>query len=367
MSSLIVEISEIVDVQDHPNADRLELATVRGWQCVVQKGAFRKGDRCLYIPIDSVLPPEVEATIFPSDSKVKLSKSRVKTIKLRGAISQGLVVPLELFPSIATLSVGTDVKDLLGISKYQPPVSSSPQSKCLQKSKKQCNPHFREYTDLENIKNYPNVFTEEDIVAITEKIHGTNFRAGWVPSEPTTLWKKILKFFGLLPRYEFVYGSHYVQLQDKPKNHTGYYDTNVYLEAVEKYNLRDIIPLGYVVYGEVYGDGIQKGYMYGCKPGERKLAVFDIFEVESESYLDFEHMSELLDLEDLPQAPVDFIGRYYPGLPEELATYESHFPNTPVREGVVMRPLQESKAYMGRKILKCINPEYYLRDNSEHH
>src|SRR5574340_1044228 len=97
MSTLKVEICEIKSVEPHTNADRLEMVQVLGWFCVTGKGNFKPGDKCIYFPIDSILPESVETTLFGPDSKIKLSKSRIRTIKIRGNISQGMVCTPELF------------------------------------------------------------------------------------------------------------------------------------------------------------------------------------------------------------------------------------------------------------------------------
>jgi RNA ligase (TIGR02306 family) len=365
MSAHPVEISEIVDVQPHPNADRLELATVRGWQCVVQKGAFRPGDRCVYIPIDSVLDPLLEAKIFGADSKVKLSNHRVKTIKLRGAISQGLVVDL---PSLELdgLRVGTDVAAQLGVSKYEPPEApASMRTSTGATSRKQTNPHFRKYTSLENAKNHPNVFEPGETVVVTEKIHGTNFRAGYVPFHADTLWKRFKSFVGLAPKWDFVYGSHNVQLQSKLLADT-HYDSNVYAEAVKKYRLRDLLQPGEVVYGEVYGDGIQKGYTYGCGPGERKLALFDT--MVDGKYLDPLAFREWAQARDLPVVPTLLKGPFDLAAVKALTAGASVLaPSQRVREGVVVKPLKDTVTHIGRKVLKFISDEYLLRDQTDFH
>lgn len=364
MSSNIVEICTVNAVAPHPNADRLELAYVKGWQCVVPKGQYKEGDLCVYIPIDSVLPHNVEAIIFPEGSKVTLSKSRVKTIRLRGAISQGLMVSTELL-SVANLPVGTDCSKFLGITKYEPPVSASPQRNLQQKSKKQCNPHFKKYTSIENFKNFNEVFAEGDKVVITEKIHGTNFRAGYVPTKANTLWKKILKFFRVLPEYEFVYGSHNVQLQDNPR--PVYYSTDVYTETVNKYDLKSMLLEGEVIYGEVYGGTIQKGYHYGCDKDERKLVVFDLM-VDGE-YVEHARMESRCAFMKLPTVPVLFKGGFSASHAKLLSTGDSVLaPTQKVREGIVIKPVEETTCYMGRKILKLINDDYYLlKDTTDFH
>lgn len=363
MSTLKVEVLPIEDVQTHPNADALEIASIKGWQCVVRKDSFKKGDLCVYFPIDSVLPNTLEATIFGSDSKVKLHHSRVKTIKLRGAISQGLAVPPSLI-GVLNPKIHLDLTSTLGVTKYEPPVKASPQRNCLGVSKKQSNPHFKKYTSIENLKNYPCLFEQGELVHITEKIHGTNFRAGWVRTHAGTWLKKVLKFFGLLPEWEFVYGSHNVQLQSRPYN--GFYEKNVYSEAVINYGLEKALRRGEVVYGEIYGDGIQKGYNYGCPPGVRKLVIFDV--LRGGSYLPHDAVVSFCSDEMLPVVPTLYTGPFCLDKAKELASGGSVlYPEEKIKEGVVVRPFSESTTYMGRKILKLINDDYLLKDQTEFH
>jgi RNA ligase (TIGR02306 family) len=372
MSSHIVEICEVDDVQPHPNADRLDIVRVKGWQCVVGKGEYRKSDKVIYIPIDSVLPENVESILFPPDSKVKLHNHRIKTIKLRGAISQGMAVKPETLAVCG--EVGYDVGGVLGITKYEPPPPKEPGFRGRQTSPKQCNPYFHKYTDIENIKNYNSVFEPGEIVVVTEKIHGTNFRCGWVKSVPNTWWKKVKKFFGWLPEWEFVYGSRNVQLQDRGSGATTFYEENVYAEAVKKYRLKEVLDKGYVLYGEIYGDGIQKGYTYGCGKGERKLAVFDVqiqshLNPNSQLYLDSAQLGQFVLDTKLPSVPIIYVGEYDEARIKSMAVGESVVaPSQKIREGVVIRPLHEAVSICGRKILKLINDDYLLKaDTTENH
>ena len=371
MSTLKVSIERVRSVQPHPNADRLDLIEVLGWQCVVSKDSFKVGDLCVYFPIDSVLPQPVEQAIFGIDSKVKLEKSRVRTIKLRGAVSQGLAVHPQTLISLLPYSIGEgdEVTEKLGVTKYEPPASGTLTVAHVKTSKKQTNPNFRKYTEIENGKNYPDLFQEGEEVVVTEKIHGTNFRAGRVPFSASTLWKKILQFLGLAPKFEFVYGSHNVQLQDKVLAST-YYDKNVYAEAVVKYGLAHkdnmfYIPDGYVVYGEVYGDGIQKGYNYGL--GERALVLFDI--MKDGEYLDFPDFDKMATSNYWPTVPVLYVGPYNKEKIMSMVSGPSVLcPDQKVREGIVVKAVKEQTTHMGRKILKLINPDYLLdKNNSEWH
>lgn len=368
MSTFKVEIVKIESISNHPNADRLEILKINDWNCVSAKGNFKSGDLCLYFPIDSVLPEEIEVKIFGPNSKVRLNNHRVRTIKLRGAISQGLAVPPSLF--FDKFKEGQDVTEKLGITKYEPPVDIRPVgTKLCQATKKQINPNFRKYTGIENAKNYTNIFEDGEIVSVTEKIHGTNFRCGWVKNEANSFWKKILKFIKILPEYEFVYGSHNVQLQNKLLAKT-YYNTNVYSEAVHKYDLKKIIPKGTVVYGEIYGDGIQKGYTYGCKQGERKLVIFDI--MINDKYVDVYEFEAILSFwkpicpMELKSPPEIYCGPFNKEKIKELTNGNSILcPTQKVREGVVVKPLENATCIIGRKMLKFISDEYLLRNQNE--
>lgn len=364
-----VKIVQIQRVEKHPNADRLDLVHIDGWQCVAGRGQYKPGDRAIYIPIDSILSPRTEAQLFPPDSKIKLNKSRVRTIKIRGAISQGMLAdPLAL--GISTRHpIGYDVGIELGITKFEPP-APPPQMVGNATSKKRRNPYFREYGGLDNWKHYPTVFTPEDEVIITEKIHGTNFRAGWLPVAANTWWKKALAFVGLLPKWEFVWGSNRVQLQGKRYN--SYYKNDVYSRVVHDYDLPNVLKKGEVIYGEIYGDGIQKGYSYGCKPGEIKLVVFDLWQHDFSNktgyFTNAINLDDWCDERKLPMVPILYEGKYDEAMAKELTHGTSVLePSQAVREGVVIKPYAETSCMSGRKALKLISDEYLLRDNTDFH
>lgn len=369
MSSHKVLVTTIASVAPHPNADRLDIVQVFGWSCVTQRGAFRPGDKCVYIPIDSVLSPTVEAKLFPPDAKVKLHHSRVKTIKLRGCVSQGMAVSPDVIGLPINIKDGTDVAYDLGITKYEPPAKPCPNSGPKKARKWHSNPHFAKYTDLENIKNYPAVFEQGETVQVTEKIHGTNFRAGWVPFVERTWWHKVKGWFGANPEWEFVYGSRNLQLQDRPKDKT-YYETNVYAEAVEKYGLRDKLHPGQVAYGEIYGPDIQKGYHYGLKAGERKLVLFDlkVFPIGGGEavWVDPVRTRSWFITLKLPIVPLLYDGPYQEQTIKDCAKGASKLaPSQAVREGCVVRPMKERTSYCGRVILKVINDDYLLSKHAD--
>jgi len=179
MSSLIVEVCKIDDIQPHDNMDKLELAIIKGWQCITQKGKFQKGDKVVYIPIDSMIPFELSEKLGitnylhnkKTDENGNIIASRVKTIRLRGALSQGLVIDVQ-DPS---WKVGDDVREKLGIEKYVAKVTCGGNSSRIHtfpKWRLKEYPEFNKYTEIENYKNYLNILEEGEECIATEKIHG---------------------------------------------------------------------------------------------------------------------------------------------------------------------------------------------------
>ena len=109
----LASIQKVLEVNPIPKADAIEVIKVLGWEIVVKKGEFQVGDNVVYIEIDSIVPdkPEFE---FLRDRKF-----RVRTIKLRGQVSQGICFPLNILPK-GNYKEGDDVTEVIGIKKYDP-------------------------------------------------------------------------------------------------------------------------------------------------------------------------------------------------------------------------------------------------------
>lgn len=110
----LASIREISAIHPIPGADRIEVAQVDGWECVVQKGEFQVGQHIVYVEVDSIVPD------VPEFEFLRPRKFRVRTIKLRGQVSQGLVLPLSILPDGAPCDLGDDVTEVLHITKYDP-------------------------------------------------------------------------------------------------------------------------------------------------------------------------------------------------------------------------------------------------------
>jgi hypothetical protein len=162
---------------------------------------------------------------------------------------------------------------------------------------------------------------------------------------------------GFSPKWEFVYGSRTVQLQDNPKSH------NVYKEIVDKYNLKFVIPFGEVWYGEIYGEGVQKGYSYGIKG--RDVMFFDV--MKDGKYLDWETISGENHAFGPCKAVPYWREKFNLESIKRQCTGVSGIDLAPTPEGFVVRPRHERTSHMGRVILKFINPDYLLKDNTEFH
>jgi RNA ligase (TIGR02306 family) len=388
MSDLIVEVCKVDNVIKHPNADKLSIVTVKGWQCIVSLNQYKEGDLVVYCPPDSIIPPAL-IEIYKLEFLKKNGK--VGTIKLRGIVSQGLI--LNVGPELGCYKCGENVAEKLGITKWEPPEPGfslgKPKEKisdywvkyinkeitlrrlifkslgiiktnCTPRSKNKLNPYFDKYTDIQNIKHFPTLFKDGEMVVITEKIHGSNFRAGRLKRGTHNIWRRFLNLF--TDKYEFVYGSHNVQ--KKLFGGKGYYKEDVYGIIAKRYQLDKILPDDCIVYGEIYGCGIQD-LTYG-KVNEIDVVFFDV-KVNGE-YLSWYPLVDFCKKYNLPMVPLLFIGKYTLDTVKgytEGAYVSSKLCPEEIREGCVTKSLGRRKVegieHIGRKILKSISTVYLLR------
>ena len=126
----LASVVEIASCDPIPETERLSVATMtgKGWRVVTGRDEFAPGDRAVYFEIDSYLPPDDERFAFLRERCLRkfVSKSggvlregfRIKTAKLRGVVSQGLLMPVVAFPEANGLEVGADLTDLLKVEHY---------------------------------------------------------------------------------------------------------------------------------------------------------------------------------------------------------------------------------------------------------
>lgn len=166
MARKLASIRKVKEIRPIVGADLIELVVIDGWQCVVKKDEFSVGDLGVYFEIDSFLPLEPEFEFLEKSSKKTmgdLEGLRLKTIKLRGALSQGLFMPykqLERFfiqnGNGQTFELGADVTEVLGVIKYDPPIPAE-----LKGDTKGNFPSFIKKTDQERIQNLFDIYSSD--------------------------------------------------------------------------------------------------------------------------------------------------------------------------------------------------------------
>jgi RNA ligase (TIGR02306 family) len=374
MSTLIVEICEIKEVRSHPDPETtaLEIAVVKGWEVVTRKGQFKAGDKAVFIPVDSILPSEL-ANGPTDDPPGRLgvknylaSGGRVRAARLRGAKSFGLI--FELNPELGddlTWPVGTDVAEHYGITKWVPPL------RCVDGDAERPHPRFHKYTDIENIRNYPNAILEGEEVSCSEKIHGSNGRLGYVLDQDESgaaIWT-------------WMAGSHNV----RRKEFDVHGKSSRFFDAMSP-QVKELLSylaleypwkepkFGVIVFLEIYGSGIQD-MAYGFQNGRWGTRAFDV--AINEQYLDDDVKDGLFKRFGVERVPVLYRGPFSQKIVEEFTDGPTTVCDPQVagkfrgREGIVITPVNErySKELGGRCIVKSVSIDYLTRkapvDNGE--
>jgi RNA ligase (TIGR02306 family) len=329
----IREISEIIPI---PNADAIEVIAVDGWKVVAKKGEFLPGDLCVYFEIDSVLPIQDRYEFLRKCCYVNkefVEGFRLKTAKLRGQISQGLVLPISAFPEDMSKEIGTDLTDYLGVIKWDPPLPLSLTGLALGHF-----PSFIPKTDQERIQNIdPDTFRKyqsEHTWEVTEKLEGTSTTYYWNNGH-----------FGVCTRN--------LELQDTEDSAQWSIAKNYGLmEFLKKLN-RNI-----AIQGELIGPGIQSNY-YGGK--QKDFYVFDIFDIDTGSKLNSCERLEIWgELSNLSISHVPVISDNYklPNNVEQLIQFAdgiSEINGYSNREGLVFKSMTD-----GSTSFKVISNKYLL-------
>ncbi len=334
-SPLHVPVALVSEVRPHPNADSLDIAHILGWQCVVKRGQFTAGDKVVYFPPDTVLPRELSDSWGVTNY---LDKQRIKATSLRGEPSFGLVMPCER----DDWQVGENVAEHYDVTKWEPPVREQrSQGKFIANPDAvPRNPLFTEYTNIANLRHYPDIFAVDELVVVTEKLHGTNSRIGMIDGE-------------------WMAGSHRMQrgegdaLYWSPRKHA-----ERLVAALAKHHRQVIL------YGEILGSGVQS-LDYGYK-GYEGYRAFDL--MIDGRYLDFHAFYAHCEAYEVPIVPVISQGAY--GSLQRVCeeTKGKTMLNTAnhLREGVVVRPLiGRTDPRVGRVILKYVSDDFLLAKKSD--
>lgn len=355
------EVIRVKEILPHPNADRLELIPVWGFTVVVGKGEWAVGDLGVYIMPDSIVPNEPEFRFLWGGLSCPRDKDRrIRVKRLRGVVSQGLLVKLPA-SAVGLAEEGMNLAGFMGITHYEPPDRCGTLADANSKNPNQraqpvkC-PHY----DIQPYLKFYTMFNKGEDVVITEKIHGANARYVYTP--PKHPWLASLPVIGRLFAGKFHVGSRNVW-----RRHDGY---NVWSKIATKYPEIEAFCRANprrVLWGEVYGD--VQDMKYGAKNGELFFAAFDIYNVESKRFLDYESMRYYCQLYNIPIVPVLYRGPYSHELVCELAEGPTTVPTsvrepTPhIREGVVVKTTVERDVILSQRAqLKLVGNGYYERN-----
>jgi RNA ligase (TIGR02306 family) len=340
-------------------ADAIEKATVRGWDVVVKKGDFSPDDLCVYCEIDSVLPEREEFEFL------RKNKFRIKSIRLRGQLSQGIIFPLSILGKVTInrnivhgdkgevsymhktisfihnskayyLEEGDDVTEILGVTKYEPPVANAQ----LAGDAKGNFPAFIPKTDEERIQNMKNVIVEKRDIDfyVTEKLDGSSCTIYCHDGE-----------FGVCSRN--------LELKET--------EGNVFWKIVRRDGFEEKLR-GYgrdiALQGEVVGPGIQKN-KYGLH--QHELYVYNVFDIKKDMYLSYPDLTDVVDQLMVKMVPLIDDHFRLPNTLEELigmADGYSALCKSSLREGIVVRPTKEMvRSKGGRLSFKVVSNKFLLK------
>lgn len=357
MATLHVGAEMLVNVRPHPNADSLDLANIGselGYQVVLPKGQYKDGSMVIYIPEGALVPQSILEQLGLVGKLSGKLKNVVRAVRLRGEISQGLVWVPEGYSPTWWINVAADRTNLarsFGITKFVPEVPVH------MAGEQEPAPDMLGWVEIENIKKYPRVIKDGELVTITEKLHGTCVIFCYqVADDVLQVSSK-----GLAAQHLAIKES----------------DTNLYWRVAHAYKIKSLLRTlarqsnrdvtRVAIYGEVFGEGVQD-LTYGAtgrgeKPG---FAAFDLrVTTDTEDY--WCPVGRLLDL--LPIVPILYAGEYsrekvaeLTDGPEQVSHGEKH-----MREGVVVRLQVErtDPGIGGRVILKSVSDAYLTRKKGD--
>ena len=336
MERKLATIRVISDIRPIEGADMIELATVGGWNVVVAKDVGHKvGDHVVYCEIDSFLPTKDEFEFLRKSSYKKMGDQegfRLKTIKLRGQVSQGLILPMSVFGDFGwTAYEGLDVTERLGIVKYEPPIPAELAGKV-----KGGFPSFLHKTDEERVQNLVKEYSEYKLTSahqfyMTEKLDGSS--ATFYMNEGV---------FGVCSRN--------LELLETEGN--TFWKVARELDLENKLKDKGNICLQ----GELIGEGIQ-GNPYKIKG--QTVFFFNVFDIDKQKRYGINEFLILLDELNLTSVPILDVAILLPESVEEmlnLAEDKSRLNPQTEREGVVVRSLDNTISF------KAISNKFLLKN-----
>lgn len=326
----LATIETITNLTPIPNADRIELAHVQGWVSVVKRGDYKVGEAVVFVPIDTQIQP-ANWNAFLHDKKDPAKLIRVRTVKLRGQVSQGLIFPLSILPANVTPFYGEDVAHLIGVTKYEKQIPV--QLRGLMKG--DFPSQIISKTDEDNLLSNVVVLNElksAHTVECTCKVDGTSVT------------------FLLDTDGELTVCSRNMNLQCT--------EGSVYWKIAIEYRIKEILTAnpGFAIQGEIAGPGIQDN---NAGLNNIQLFVFNVKNLETGRYYNIEQSSKLFP--NLPFVKVVKIftnAEFEDQTTEKLQqlTNDQKYTNNAPAEGIVLRGInQDGEVMYSRRLQKMLS------------
>jgi RNA ligase (TIGR02306 family) len=343
-------VNEIIPIAE---ANQIECIKIDGWQTVSRKGTFKPNDICIFFEVDSILSPFDPRYEFLRTSSYRKTSwfegMRLKTIRLKKCISQGIALPFADFPELSDCKVGDDITERLHVQLYDPPVAAN-----LQGFAKGNVPSIFSKSDLERIQNHPEFFDayKDAFFEISEKLDGT-------------------ASYYFLMNNDYGVCSHNISFKLDCTN-----SGNTYIQMGEQYMLEKILRavdekfhLGNImIQGEVYGESIQSNRL---KIKGKAFAMYNFYSTKMARYLDFSERSDIeryILLEVNPEfrtVPVIDIVQFFNicytmDLALAYADRKSMITPSCMAEGIVCKSLVQDNGWLIQ--FKVLNNNYLLKE-----
>ncbi len=348
MSRKLASIQRIFKTEPIEDADRIELAYVLGWQCVVNKGQFKPMDTAVYFEIDSFLPirPEYEFLRGSSyrNTDIMGEGFRLKTQKFRGKVSQGLLLPLSQFPELsADMEPGTDVTDILGVRKWEVEERVTTGGTVIGDL-----PGSIPHTDETRVQADPEIIKEFAGLEyyISTKMDGSSHS---VSTDENGF---------------HVTGHNYEYKDDGNSDFYNLVNERGYREKLEEFKAKEGLA-SVTVQGELCGPGIQQNRLKLKKP---EWYVFTV--MENGERVGLERMLDVCKKLELTTVPIeevdtDLVSKY-PAVEDLLERSDGSYPNGGKKEGIVIRPTRPvfSSRISAELSMKVVNNRYLLKNDN---
>jgi RNA ligase (TIGR02306 family) len=332
----LVTVQRVKAITAIPGSDFLEAAHIMGWQCVVKKGEFKEGDLGVYFEVDSFLPVDPRYEFLRSSSYRENDDGqgprpgfRIRTAKMRGQLSQGLLLPLSLFPELGGSRQGDDVTEKLGVRKWYVPETSSAGGTI--------------------IGDRPNGIPASDEIRIQSALELLDELRG----KPYYITTKMDGTSGIVYYLDGKTGccSRNKEIKDEADA--------LYWAPVYRYGLKEKLAKygkNIVLTGEICGPGIQKNRLRLSAP---EWYVFDVKDWDSGSYVSYDEMLAICASLEIPVVPLEERGDSFAYTLEELLEKaRGKYPSGLDKEGIVVRNAASPKAVS----FKVLNNDALLKE-----